>query len=156
MKRTENLTLSFDGELDFHAPTPAKRTPTPKSLQSQLGQFMTPATIAAFMAEMFKGPMPAKVRLLDAGAGRGALTCAFIARWASQGGKSLEAHAYEFDSEVVPRLQENLQALGDGGGVTTKLIPGDFIENAATMLRLQQGPRYTHAILIPRLAVSDS
>ena len=110
---------------------------------------MTPATIAAFMAGMFEGPLPAKVRLLDAGAGRGALTTAFIARWASRGAKSIEAHAYEFDGEVAPGLRENLHALNDGGRVTTKVIPGDFIENAATMLRLQQGPRYTHAILNP-------
>ena len=151
MKRTENLTLSFDGELSFRAPPPPKRTPTPKpkSVQSQLGQFMTPATIATFMAGMFTGPMPPNVRLLDAGAGRGTLTGAFIARWASQVGEGLDAHAYEFDGEVAPGLQENLQALRDGDRITTKLIPGDFIENAATMLRLQQGPRYTHAILNP-------
>jgi adenine-specific DNA-methyltransferase len=110
---------------------------------------MTPTTIATFMAGMFRGPMPSKVCLLDAGAGRGTLTGAFVARWASQVGENLDAHAYEFDCEVAPGLQENLQALRDGDRITTKLIPGDFIENAATMLRLQQGPRYTHAILNP-------
>jgi adenine-specific DNA-methyltransferase len=151
MKRAENLALSFDSDLAFRAPALPKHIPepAPKSLQSQLGQYMTPATIAAFMARMFTEPLPATVRLLDAGAGRGALTGAFITRWKNEGGKRLEAHAYEFDGEVAPGLQENLKALEDGDRVTTKLIPGDFIENAATMLRLQQGPRYTHAILNP-------
>jgi len=143
--------LSFDGELAFHAPSiPLKiSTPRLKSQRSQLGQFMTPVTIASFMAKMFNGQMPAKVRLLDAGAGRGALTGAFIQQWASQVAESLEAHAYEFDGEVAPELKENLRTLADGDRITTKFIPGDFIENAATMLRLQKGPRYTHAIINP-------
>lgn len=110
---------------------------------------MTPATIAVFMAKMFKGPMPAKVRLLDAGAGLGGLTRAFIGHWAGLVAKSLEAHAYEFDGEIAPGLQENLRALTDGDRITTKLITGDFIENATTMIRLQKGPRYTHAIINP-------
>lgn len=151
MKRTEELALSFIGGLALVPPPLPEppRLPKPKSQQAQLGQFMTPATIAAFMAGMFKGPLPSTVRLLDAGAGRGALTGAFIGHWASQISDHLEAHAYEFDGEVAPELRENLQALRQGNRVTTNLIPGDFIENAATMLRLQQGPRYTHAILNP-------
>lgn len=149
MKRAENLTLSFGREPGLAVLPQSHRAPKPRSSQSQLGQFMTPATIAAFMAGLFEGAFPAKVRLLDAGAGRGALTTAFIARWAGQGGESIEAHTYELDGKVAPGLRENLQALNKGGRVTTKVIPGDFIENAATMLRLQQGPRYTHAVLNP-------
>jgi adenine-specific DNA-methyltransferase len=151
MKRPENLTLSFNGEPTLSAPSPVseEQEPEPKSSQSRLGQYMTPATIATFMAEMFERPLPTSVRLLDAGAGRGALTAAFTARWIKEGGKRLEAHAYEFDGEVVPVLQANLRALQGDARITTKLVLGDFIENAATMLRLQQGPRYTHAILNP-------
>jgi adenine-specific DNA-methyltransferase len=116
MKTADNLTLSLDSEWAVHPPSPLKAIPepTPKSQQSQLGQYMTPATIATFMAAMFDGRLPATVRLLDAGAGRGALTGAFIARWKSEGGERLDAHAYEFDGEVAPELQENLRALQDG------------------------------------------
>lgn len=110
---------------------------------------MTPATIAKFMAGMFKGPVPSKIRLLDAGAGLGTLTSAFIAQWRNQTGESLDAHAYEFDDEVSAGLRENLRALTDGDRITTRLIAGDFIETAAAMLRLEKGPRYTHAILNP-------
>ena len=151
MKGAENLALSFDGELAIRAPSPRKdiREPLPKSQQAQLGQYMTPATIASFMANMFEGTLPASVRLLDAGAGCGALTTAFITRWKNEGGKRLDAHAYEFDGEVAPDLQDNLKTLQEDDRVTTKLILGDFIENAVTMLRLQQGPRYTHAIINP-------
>jgi hypothetical protein len=41
--------------------------------REELGQFLTPAPLADFMASMF-GELPETVRLLDAGAGAGALT----------------------------------------------------------------------------------
>jgi adenine-specific DNA-methyltransferase len=110
---------------------------------------MTPATIASFMAGIFIGPMPAQVRLLDAGAGQGALTTAFINRWGRDMTGNLEAHAYELDEVIAQTLQENLLALVKNDCVTTRLIIGDFIETAATMLRFDRGPRYTHAILNP-------
>jgi adenine-specific DNA-methyltransferase len=151
MKRVENLHLKLEDELTVRSPCLISEIPEskPKSQQSQLGQYMTPVTIATFMAGLFESRLPPMVRLLDAGAGRGALTSAFTSRWKTEEGNCLEAHAYEFDGEVAPDLRENLRALHDGDRVTTKLIPGDFIENAARMLRLEQGPRYTHAILNP-------
>lgn len=121
----------------------------PMSAQAQLGQFMTPPSIASFMAAMFDRSMPSHVRLLDPGAGRGALTAAFAARWSDQVSDQLEAHAYEFDGEFAPGLAENLALLADGTRITTKIVPGDFIENAATMIKLQKGDRYSHAILNP-------
>jgi len=46
--------------------------------KAQLGQFMTPASVARFMASLFPAGSLHTCRLLDAGAGRGALTCAFL------------------------------------------------------------------------------
>ena len=152
MTRAEALKLRVNQEFVFDAPPSAGKKPSPariKSRQSQLGQFMTPAAIASFMARMFPGPMPAQVRLLDAGAGRGALTIAFIERWSDEGMGCFESHAYECDTEISVALQEALVSLEDHCRVTTKLIAGDFIENAAIMLRFENGPRYTHAILNP-------
>jgi adenine-specific DNA-methyltransferase len=65
----------------------------------RLGQFFTPEKIARFMAGMF-APTPWKVcRLLDPGAGMGALSTAFFKRWDSGGGdfSSVEADAFEID-----------------------------------------------------------
>jgi adenine-specific DNA-methyltransferase len=45
--------------------------------QGELGQFFTPPPVADFMASLF-GPLPITVRLLDAGAGAGALTAALV------------------------------------------------------------------------------
>lgn len=44
----------------------------------KFGQFMTPAPVARTIAQMF-GAYPCRVRLLDAGAGMGSLTAAFVA-----------------------------------------------------------------------------
>ena len=42
-----------------------------------MGQFLTPQAIGTFMASLFEA-RPAEIRLLDAGAGDGALTAAFV------------------------------------------------------------------------------
>jgi tRNA1(Val) A37 N6-methylase TrmN6 len=144
-----NLTLSFDATLDMPALAARAAKPKPESHQSKFGQFMTPPTIAAFMARLFAGSFPPECRLLDAGAGRGALTAAFIQQWRKSGGKSLEAHAYEMDAGVAEGVCEVFQSFAKSDGIDTRIIAGDFIDHAATMLRLQRGPRYTHAILNP-------
>ncbi len=73
--------------------------------QGELGQFFTPAPVAEFMASLF-GPLPEVVRLLDAGAGTGALTAAFISRLCKKKGRvrAIEATLYELD----PLIQETL------------------------------------------------
>jgi hypothetical protein len=150
MSSAASLRLEFDSQVGIEPAVLKKRPPPkPKSLQSELGQFMTPPSIAKFMAGLFQAPMRDEVRLLDPGAGRGALTSAFVAKWAPEVPHGIRADAYEIDGEVAPSLRENLQALNSENRVTTQLIPGDFIENAATMLRLERGPRYTHSILNP-------
>ena len=101
------------------------------------------------MARMFAQPMPTTVRLLDAGAGRGALTAAFISCWGEKVTERLEVHAYEYDEELAKILEDNLAILNKHDRLKIKVIIGDFIEYAATMLRFEHGSRYTHAILNP-------
>ena len=48
-----------------------------------LGQFLTPWPVAGFMASLFDAPNCPGARLLDAGAGVGSLTAAFVDRWCS-------------------------------------------------------------------------
>ena len=49
--------------------------------KSELGHFMTPLTIARFMASLFRPSHFSTCRLLlDPGAGIGSLSCAFIER----------------------------------------------------------------------------
>ena len=70
--------------------------------RSDLGQFLTPAPVARLMASMF-GDLPKDVRLLDAGAGVGGLTAAFVAEVCSRGRKTgaLSATAFEVDDVLA-------------------------------------------------------
>jgi adenine-specific DNA-methyltransferase len=82
----------------------------PRSRQEELGQFLTARPVADFMASMF-GRLPRTVRLLDAGAGAGALTAAFIARLCAgtEGVRAVEATLYELDGEILDQLAETMR-----------------------------------------------
>ena len=111
---------------------------------------MTPVGIAHFMAGLFDGPLSGTARLLDAGAGKGALTLAFIAQWQKRNPNTqLETHAYEIDAAMLAELRASLAAQNHSGTIQATIIDGDFIEQAAAMIRLKRGPRFTHAILNP-------
>lgn len=112
--------------------------------KAELGQFMTPASLARFMASLFserKGP----VRLLDAGAGLGSLTTAFIERW---GKNAVSVSAYEVDSVLASYLRKILNGFGNGT-FEAKVITRDYIEDAVSRIQCENKPRFTHAILNP-------
>jgi tRNA1(Val) A37 N6-methylase TrmN6 len=119
-----------------------------RSRQSQLGQYFTPESIAAFMASMF-GPLPSKVRLLDPGAGSGALTVAFIAKARESGYHGIiRAAAFERDGNVLPNLNATMRAV-EGAKVSAEVHAADFVQSAATSIKLGRGERYTHCIMNP-------
>lgn len=125
-----------------------RRMVAPRTAQKHkaaLGQFMTPSTVARFMASMFSASTMQTCRLLDAGAGVGALSCAFLDRWVTGGFgfKTVEATAYEIDDGLREHLAQHLAGYQ---GVTHRIIAGDYIELASAGV---QGPGYTHAILNP-------
>ena len=82
----------------------------PRSRQEELGQFLTATPVADFMASMF-GPLPRAVRLLDAGAGAGSLTAAFVSRLCekNEGVCAIEATLYELDPEILDSLSATMQ-----------------------------------------------
>jgi adenine-specific DNA-methyltransferase len=118
--------------------------------KAQLGQFMTPREVAYYMASSFDASRFERVRLLDAGAGQGALSLAFARRWASEAraGSSLAIDAYELDPAMVSKLREGLATLRDMPGASSRITAGDFIAEAAGMLSRGERP-FTHAILNP-------
>ena len=126
---------------------PRVATATPRQRKSQLGQFMTPPSVAEFMASLFELPSKNAIRLLDAGAGQGALTAAFIE--SAKGTAQIAASAFEFDNQILPDLRANLATLRKRANTECELIEGDFIEEAANRICLGKGARYTHAILNP-------
>lgn len=115
--------------------------------KSQFGQFMTPSNTARFMASLFPPSTLKTCRLLDAGAGVGALTCAFLDRWIEGGFgfQEVEAYAYEIDDTLRGHLAERLAAYS---GVRAHISGEDFISSSNQLL-FHGATDYTHAILNP-------
>lgn len=118
---------------------------TEEKKKSHLGQYLTPVKIAEFMAGLFP-PAGGCCRLLDPGAGVGALSCAFLDRWVAGrfDFQSVEVTAYEIDDALRGHLQRHLSGYK---GVQSNIIAGDYIELTTT--GEIQGQGYTHAILNP-------
>lgn len=118
--------------------------------KSALGQFMTPAPVARFMASLFPPSDLRTCSLLDAGAGVGALSCAFLDRWAAAGGFAFhkaEIEAYEIDPALRAHLEAALASYAEHLSVSYRVCSVDFI-HAAALQRMTSG-RFTHAILNP-------
>lgn len=132
----------------------ARRVFTPQIAvqhKAELGQFMTPASIARFMASLFPASTLQTSRLLDAGAGMGALTAAFLERWAADGFgfAHVEACAYEIDADMRRYLAQTLAGFAGRVDVRTEIRSADFIEDAAELCRQPHRVGFTHAILNP-------
>lgn len=110
---------------------------------SHLGQFMMPATVAGFMADLFK-PTENLIHLLDPGAGLGALTCAVLDHLPKRHGP-VSATTYEIDPTLRPHLTDNLAGYS---WVNATVHGEDFLASAARMIQAGQRP-FTHAILNP-------
>lgn len=123
--------------------------------KAQLGQFFTPAAIAAFMAGLFAPGTEDACRLLDAGAGIGSLSDAFLRRWlaGSFGCSQLEIDAFEIDSVLHPKLANTLGKFQTQPGVSYNIRGDDFVYAATDWLSgslfAHALPSYTHAILNP-------
>ena len=115
-------------------------TEIPRSRQEELGQFLTATPVAEFMASMF-GPLPREVRLLDAGAGAGSLTAAFVSRLCEgrDGVRSVEATLYELDPEILDALYATMRECQHrcakaGIRFAFTIHPADFIREMSARL----------------------
>lgn len=111
--------------------------------QQELGQFPTPAPLADFMASLFKANWQT-VRLLDAGAGVGALSIALIKRLCAQKvkPKAIEIDAYEVDSSLTLQLRANLDKCGHacaavGIRFSATVHNQDFIASVVPLVRAE-------------------
>jgi len=106
----------------------------PETARSKMGQFGTPAPIARLLASMFTFGEPL-VRLLDAGAGVGSLTAAFVtaACEADRAPKTISVTAYEVEPLLVEHLRDAMARCGEkctehGIEFNHVIIEEDFIE----------------------------
>lgn len=112
----------------------------PRRRKQELGQFLTATPVADFMASMF-GPLPCVVRLLDAGAGAGSLTLAFVSRLCgkNEGVRAIEATLYELDRTILDTLSTTMQqcqrrCAEAGIRFTFAIHSTDFIQETAALL----------------------
>lgn len=130
--------------------------------RSLKGQFFTPPAVASLLAGMFKSA-EGDVRLMDLGAGVGALTAAFVEDVLGRERKprSLHLTVWEAEPEFIGRLEQVLEACVEAGraaGVPTSygLNHGDMLQEGARLVGdddLFRGARrsggFTHAIMNP-------
>lgn len=128
--------------------------------RAALGQFLTPDHVADFMASLF-APPGETVRLLDAGAGAGALTAAFVRRACDTdlGIRTIDVSAWEVDPAIRPRLQVELDRCRErcrsrGIRFHSQVHESDFVQATADQLtdRLfahEQSQRFDVAIVNP-------
>ncbi|WP_322907724.1 Eco57I restriction-modification methylase domain-containing protein [Paenibacillus sp. SGZ-1009] len=125
--------------------------------RSQLGQFMTPIGVAEYMASLFKPTNTCDHYLLDAGAGIGSLTCAYLDRIiVSESSATINSYTFEIDDILREQLKTSIKTYTDKLKLNTQIIADDFIEwavdiliNNNTLLNSSNPVRFTHAILNP-------
>jgi adenine-specific DNA-methyltransferase len=121
-----------------------------KAKKAAMGQYMTPEKTASFAAGMFPRGRKGKCRLLDAGAGLGALSTAFLDRWEKGhfGFKSVSLIAFEIDPALRVHLEECLNGMDLGKPFDFEIDGRDFIERAALMI-LEGGTKFTDGFMNP-------
>jgi len=123
--------------------------------KSELGQFFTATRIAWFMAGLFDRTMKEKCRLLDAGAGTGSLSSAFLQRMVSEDFElqQIAIDAFEIDEKLHPFLSQLPDNFGQHLDIKLRVWKDDFIEAAVNSITgslfAEVLPKYTHAILNP-------
>lgn len=130
--------------------------------RSNLGQYMTPAPIARFMASLFTN-LSGDLRILDPGAGVGSLTSAVVERLCSQPLKltSVNLICYEIEPVLLHYLHKTLkesvlQCKTAGITAQSQVYAEDFILNYTPSAQIELFPSsaptplsFTHIILNP-------
>lgn len=111
--------------------------------RAEMGQYLTLPPVAGLMASMFE-PRGGRVRLLDAGAGVGTLTAAFVAaacRWKERP-RGISVTAYEIEPALLPYLEDTLASCRSeceraGVQFAAEALGEDFIGAGVSLLRGQ-------------------
>lgn len=111
---------------------------------------MTPLPVARFMASLFSPTTMQIARLLDAGAGIGSLSGAFLDRCATGdfSFSHIQVDAYEIDSTLREHLYRTFGEYQKGLDLDVRVSSADFIEEAAKLI-VRGDVRFTHAIMNP-------
>lgn len=124
-----------------------------EKLRGKLGQFMSSSSVSRLLANMFD-EVTGEHRILDAGAGVGSLTAAFVERVKGYS-TSIDSTCYELSSVMNSYLADTLNNCADdclfhGVKWNQTVIEEDFIEHSVSLL-VSDGfiPNYNKVILNP-------
>lgn len=113
--------------------------------QAELGQFLTPAPVARFMASLVRSRD--RIQLLEPGAGTGSLVAAVVADLCRRSDRpsSIDVVAYEIDPLLVEYLEDTLRMCSAlcadfGVGFNGEVRQQDFLQDAAE--RLTRAPLF--------------
>jgi adenine-specific DNA-methyltransferase len=124
-----------------------------EKLRGKLGQFMSSSAVSKLLAGMFEN-VSGDHRLIDAGAGVGSLTAAFVERVQPHANK-IDSVCYELSSMMSHYLSDTLKGCSDTCKESDiqweqRVIEEDFIAHAVTLLSEKEfSPMYNKAILNP-------
>lgn len=123
--------------------------------KSEYSQYLTPVSVARFMASLFDKKQNENPKILDAGAGIGTLTATLVERLAKEEVSSVNCTAVEVDDILGSRIPDTLAAFETQLEINLNKVSEDFIVWADELLEQQltlsnQAERgFTHAILNP-------
>lgn len=125
-----------------------------KETRSRLGQFFTPRGIAGFMASLLEMDKRERISLLDAGAGIGSLSAAFLESILDQEPQRVHIAAYEIDEKLAIVLKDCLESYKtyceeEGKELYIEVINKDFIEHAVLSICSNTNRSFDFAILNP-------
>ncbi|EJG2257328.1 TPA: Eco57I restriction-modification methylase domain-containing protein [Vibrio parahaemolyticus] len=124
-----------------------------QKLRGKLGQFMSSSSVSKLLADMFES-LDGEHRLLDAGAGVGSLTAAFVDKVLPYA-KKIDSTCYELSNVMNHYLADTLQncadfCLSNNVQWEQEVLDDDFIEHSVSLLLDSNfKPKYNKAILNP-------
>ncbi|MDO6709672.1 Eco57I restriction-modification methylase domain-containing protein [Aliiglaciecola sp. 2_MG-2023] len=125
-----------------------------KATRGKLGQFMSTSAVSALLSSMFDD-YSGDLSVLDAGAGVGSLTAAFLDNALRHNVNSISSTCYEISDILTPYLEETLSLCEERANLQATLFRSniftkDFIEDSVTAIKSPDfTPQYNRAILNP-------
>jgi len=124
---------------------------TSTTKKSELGQFLTPAKTAKFMANMMSENGFKDCNLLDPGSGIGSLTAAFLERVLSKEMQFnlISVNNYEIDFSIIDNLYNLISNYKSMLDFNFLINSTDFIEDSVQKMQRNINQSYTHVIMNP-------
>ena len=119
---------------------------TPETIKEELGQYLTPCSIADFMASLFSEEKLSNCDILDPGAGMGILTKALSSRVLENNNSIKSITAVELDNGILPFLKDVLNGLNCENCET---LNADFLETALNWIQFDFEKSFSHIIMNP-------